>query len=45
MYSYDELERDFVEERVEKLKDKVERRIQGEMKEEKLKKLRMMKGI
>lgn len=45
MYRYDEFDKDFVAARVAQFRDQVERRLSGELDEEKFKPLRLMNGV
>lgn len=45
MYRYDEFDRTFVEERVKQFRGQVERRLSGELSEEKFKPLRLQNGV
>lgn len=45
MYRYDEFDRTFVNERVEQFREQVERRLRGELAEEKFKPLRLQNGV
>jgi sulfite reductase (NADPH) hemoprotein beta-component len=45
MYAYDELDRTFIQERVDDFRDQVKRRLTGELTEDEFKSLRLMNGV
>ena len=45
MYTYDELDRIFIQERVDEFRDQIKRRLSGELTEDEFKSLRLMNGV
>ncbi len=45
MYTYDELDRIFIQERVDEFRDQISRRLSGELTEDEFKSLRLMNGV